>query len=598
MCDNEWKDGFDMSGMSSVLKSSVLKDSDTDSRNQSHAQINEDASARARDHGYGARVEYNYSQNENHRKVAKYKRCDWVATGDLGIFAPRHPELEKELFPDERTYGKGQNIDILENVKIDIIGENPVKPIETFEEMGLHPVMMETLRLMHYIEPTAIQKHVIPAVLQLRDLVVSAQTGSGKTVAYLCPIFSHLMGRAHSICAPKWNPSQYDPRVDIFRAEPLVLIILPTRELAWQVFDECRCLCYRAGLRPCIVYGGAPMVEQREELLKGCDILVSTPGRLRDFLKDPRVLSLHRVRFTVIDEADELMHEDWADDLETVLSGANLNEDSDHIFMMFSATFPSKYRGIAKKFMASDYLRIKAGRCGSAHANITQKVIWVDNDRKTEAVSDALFAHPPGRTIIFVNSKSVADKLDDFLFNLHLPCAALHSDRTQNEREDAISGFRSGATPILITTGVAARGIDVANVLHVINYDLPSTSHGGIDEYVHRIGRTGRLGHLGLATSFYNERNDDLAPDLVKILMETNQEIPDFLEDFKPTDGSVIFDEGDSDVEDAQVHVGDAKEDGYTWDTATRNDKGLENSGEFKFDEPGETGGKIPPSVW
>jgi ATP-dependent RNA helicase DDX3X len=244
------------------------------------------------------------------------------------------------------------------------------------------------------------------------------------------------------------------------------------------------------------------------------------------------------------------MQEDWIEDLAEILAGSNLNEDADHIFMMFSATFPAKYRHVAKKYMASDFLRIKAGRCGSAHANIKQKVMWVDGNRKNEALYDVLFAHPPGRTMVFVNSKAVADKIDDFLYNADLPSASLHSDRTQNEREDAISNFRSGVTPILVTTGVAARGIDIAHVLHVINYDLPSTMHGGIDEYVHRIGRTGRLGHVGLATSFYNERNDELAPDLVKILMETDQEVPDFLEEFKPLDGAVTFEEGDSDEED------------------------------------------------
>lgn len=162
--------------------------------------------------------------------------------------------------------------------------------------MGLHPVLLETLKLMHYMTPTAIQKYVMPAVLELRDMVVSAQTGSGKTVAYLAPIISHLMGRAHNLCAPKWDPSRFNPMTDAFRAEPLVLIILPTRELAWQVFDECRALCYRSGLRPCVAYGGGPISEQREELLKGCDVLIATPGRLKDFLRNPRILSLHRAR--------------------------------------------------------------------------------------------------------------------------------------------------------------------------------------------------------------------------------------------------------------------------------------------------------------
>lgn len=179
--------------------------------------------------------------------------------------------------------------------------------------------------------------------------------------------------------------------------------------------------------------------------------------------------------------------------------------------------------------------------------------MWVDYKQKNEALYDCLFANPPGRTMVFVNSKPVADKVDDFLYNSNLPSTSLHSDRTQNERENALTGFREGKTPILVTTGVAARGIDVKNVMYVINYDLPSTMHGGIDEYVHRIGRTGRLGHMGMATSFFNERNDDIAPELVKLLMETEQEIPDFLEDFKPTEGEEAFEDGNSDIDEDEA---------------------------------------------
>jgi ATP-dependent RNA helicase DDX3X len=273
----------------------------------------EDAKQKARQHGYKERVEYEYTERGDTRKVAKFARCDYTATGELGITAPRNPDLEAELFSDEKTYGKGMHIDILENVKIEVTGENVPKQEDSvsltsfnllvfvtdtpqFDKMPLHPVLQETLKMMHYLEPTAIQKIVIPAVMELRDMVVSAQTGSGKTFAYLCPVISHLMGRAHQVCAPKWNPARYNPQVEMFRAEPLVLIVLPTRELAWQVFDECRRLSYRSGLRPCLVYGGGPMSDQREELLKGCDILIATPGRLKDFLRNPRVLSLHRTR--------------------------------------------------------------------------------------------------------------------------------------------------------------------------------------------------------------------------------------------------------------------------------------------------------------
>lgn len=158
-------------------------------------------------------------------------------------------------------------------------------------------------------------------------------------------------------------------------------------------------------------------------------------------------------------------------------------------YMLFSATFPGALRRLAKEHLAEDHLRIHVGRIGSTHANIKQDVIFVKQELKREALSDLVFSMTPGRTIIFVNSKRTADEIDDYLFNKGLPSTSMHSDRTQSEREDAMRAFRAGKTPLLVTTGVSARGIDVQNVVNVINYDLPSADHGGIQEYIHRIGR-------------------------------------------------------------------------------------------------------------
>lgn len=156
---------------------------------------------------------------------------------------------------------------------------------------------------------------------------------------------------------------------------------------------------------------------------------------------------------------------------------------------MFSATFPKMAREMAMKHLKHDHVRIRVGRIGSTHLSIKQEVIYCHAAQKRQALFDLLMSSPPARTMIFVNSKRVADEVDDFLFNSDMPCTAIHSGRTQREREDSIRAFRTGKAPILITTGVAARGLDIANVLHVINYDLPSTQHGGIDEYIHRIGK-------------------------------------------------------------------------------------------------------------
>lgn len=163
---------------------------------------------------------------------------------------------------------------------------------------------------------------------------------------------------------------------------------------------------------------------------------------------------------------------------------------------MFSATFPKPLRDLAKEYLASDHVRFRVGRAGSTHANIKQQVLEVDAHLKRDALMAALSSIDPCRTIVFVNSKRMADELDDYLYNLQMPCTSMHSDRTQYEREAAMRGFRSGESPILITTGVTARGIDVRNVRHVINYDLPSIEYGGIEEYTHRIGKCRKASHI------------------------------------------------------------------------------------------------------
>lgn len=225
--------------------------------------------------------------------------------------------------------------------------------------------------------------------------------------------------------------------------------------------------------------------------------------------------------------------------------------------MLFSATFPKAARDLAKTHLADNHVRLRVGRAGSTHANIKQDVVWVEPYLKKQACLDLLNSVPPGRTIIFVNSKRAADELDDFLFNKGVPCVSMHGERTQREREAAMRAFRAGRSPVLITTAVTARGIDVRNVLHVVNFDLPSAMYGGIEEYTHRIGRTGRIGHRGLATSFYTDRDEDLASVLTRTLLETGQEIPDFLQPYIPEDKENLKFEADSDFEEEEAAGGD-----------------------------------------
>lgn len=164
------------------------------------------------------------------------------------------------------------------------------------------------------------------------------------------------------------------PRGDRVRGEPLLIVVVPTRELCVQIFDEARRLCYRSMLRPCVAYGGGPVKEQRDDIRRGCDLLIATPGRLLDFMRDPELLSLHRVRFTIIDEADEMLHEDWSEELSEIMGGGGATQDAQHQYLLFSATFPAALRKLAKQYLQQDHVRIRVGRIGSTVPNITQQV--------------------------------------------------------------------------------------------------------------------------------------------------------------------------------------------------------------------------------
>ncbi|KAK6522010.1 hypothetical protein TWF281_002581 [Arthrobotrys megalospora] len=479
-------------------------------------------------------------------------RFEWRE--EYGEVAPRDATLEKIIFGDDFTVptivnGAFQGIGTIEiswyNVNREIW--DPPK-FTKFEEMGLHPVIMENLQLSHYTVPTPIQRACIPTIVKGFDLIACAQTGSGKTAAFLAPIISKLMGKIKTLAAPRSGRGGFGRK-----AEPLVLIVAPTRELATQIFLECRKFCYRSFMRPCLVYGGADIRPQRTELEKGCDLVVGTPGRLQDFI-DRGNISLGRVRFTVIDEADEMLDMGFEPQIRKLLHSGDHNEDEDLQIMMFSATFPASVRKLAKEFLADDYVRITVGRIGSVNPNVVQRIIYANFDKKRQAIFDLLASSPAARTLIFVNSKREADSLDDFLWNKGLPTTSIHGDRTQREREDALIAFRTGKCPILIATDVASRGLDVRNVLHVINYDMPKT----IEEYTHRIGRTARIGTMGLATTFWNDKDGaHLAEPLTKTLIEMNQEVPSFLEPYRPADEEGLkFDEESSDVDEGDVGFG------------------------------------------
>lgn len=390
-----------------------------------------------------------------------------------------------------------------------------------FKELALHPTILENIVKLDYKEPTPIQQHATPLLFAGYDILACAQTGSGKTAAFLTPILSKMLSK------PSKTASQNQPGDRLAKATPLALIILPTRELGIQMYNAARTFAYKTRLRPVVIYGGYEMKYQKEQLARGCDILIATPGRLIDAM-ERGLVSLAKVKYVILDEADRILDMGFESSIRRIMTASDMSKDEDLQTAFFSATFPSNVQVLARDFLKEDYIRVRVGRIGGTTTDIMQKVVKVEDYQKEETLISLLLSQPPSRTMIFVDSKRKADNLDDVLYNKDFPCISLHGDRSQREREAAMNAFKTGRSPILITTSVASRGLDIKDVLHIINYDLCED----IDEYVHRIGRTARAGNPGLATTFYTDNNNVIAPQLVKLLVECQQVVPDFLQVF------------------------------------------------------------------
>ncbi|KAK6633317.1 hypothetical protein RUM43_000883 [Polyplax serrata] len=436
---------------------------------------------------------------------------------DWTIPTARDERLEIELFGTGNT---GINFSKYEDIPVDATGENVPPHIESFSEIKMTEVISNNIMLARYDKPTPVQKYAIPIIMSRRDLMACAQTGSGKTAAFLVPILNQMYQRGPQNSRPYSHRKQY----------PMGLVLAPTRELATQIYDEARKFSYRSRLRPCVVYGGSYLQDQFRELEKGCHLLVATPGRLADML-DRDKIGLENCKFLVLDEADRMLDMGFEPQIRKIVE-KDMPRTGERQTLMFSATFPDVIQKLARDFL-DNYIFLAVGRVGSTSENITQNIVWVEENDKRSFLLDLLNASgcrngTESLTLVFVETRKGADYLEEFLHHQDYPVSCIHGERTQREREDALRRFRSGETPILVATAVAARGLDIPHVTHVINFDLPSD----IEEYVHRIGRTGRMGNLGLATSFFNEKNRNIVRDLVELLTETNQDLPKWLEAF------------------------------------------------------------------
>ncbi|KAI8974409.1 P-loop containing nucleoside triphosphate hydrolase protein [Pilobolus umbonatus] len=462
----------------------------------------------------------------NNRPDATYQRRDesqgyWK--DNVHHIGTRNPRVEKDLFgtaDDSITQHTGINFERYDDIPVEASGHECPEPITTFTSPPLDAHLLSNIELARYTTPTPVQKYSIPIVDAGRDLMACAQTGSGKTGGFLFPVFSELFSKG-----PIYVPEDESRAHRTRKAQPQVLILAPTRELVSQIYDEARKFAYRSWVKPAVVYGGADIGSQIRNIDRGCDLLVATPGRLVDLIERARI-SLSLVRFLVLDEADRMLDMGFEPQIRRIVEKEDMPAVQDRLTLMFSATFPRDIQYLARDFL-KDYIFLSVGRVGSTSENITQKVEYVEDEDKRSVLLDILHSNEStGLCLIFVETKRMADSLSEFLLDHQFPATAIHGDRTQRERERALDSFKTGRTPIMVATAVAARGLDIANVSHVISYDLPTD----IDDYVHRIGRTGRAGNTGLATAFFNRNNKNIVSDLINILEEANQEIPSFLE--------------------------------------------------------------------
>ncbi|XP_075698636.1 putative ATP-dependent RNA helicase DDX4 isoform X3 [Rhinoderma darwinii] len=446
------------------------------------------------------------------------KGQDDLAQTDLGpkvtYVPPPPPDSEEDIF---KHYETGINFDKYDDIIVDVSGVNAPPAILSFEDADLSNTLTKNVYKAGYVKLTPIQKHSIPIVMAGRDLMACAQTGSGKTAAFLLPILAHMM--KNGVASSQFKDLQ----------EPEAIIVAPTRELINQIYLDARKFAYGTVVRPVVIYGGTQTSHSLRQIFQGCNILCATPGRLLDVINKEKI-GLSKVKYLVLDEADRMLDMGFLEDIRKLLASPGFPIKEERQTLMFSATFPAPIQSLARDILKPDYLFVVVGQVGGACSDVEQQIIEVEEFGKRDKLLEILQNIGHERTMVFVKTKKKADFIATVLCQEKIPSTSIHGDREQREREKALSDFRSGQCPVIVATSVAARGLDIENVLHVINFDIP----GDVDEYVHRIGRTGRCGNTGKAISFFDRRGDEeqkVVCSLVKVLTDAHQEVPAWLEE-------------------------------------------------------------------
>jgi ATP-dependent RNA helicase DBP3 len=390
-------------------------------------------------------------------------------------------------------------------------GRKKFKPLQTFAELGFPDTIMKICS--GFSHPTPIQAQCWPVLASGRDIIGIAETGSGKTLAFSIPALAHLKHRVETEGRSK-------------AGFPKMLIVSPTRELAMQSQEVLEAAGSSCGVRSVCVYGGVPKWTQKEALKKGVEVVVATPGRLIDLINEG-VCDLSQVSYLVLDEADRMLDQGFERDIRAIIGQTHTSRQT----ALFSATWPDSVRELAHSFLTRP-IKVTIGSDDLAAGTRIKQIVEVVEDRAREGKLTQLLkkyhSDRKNRILIFVLYKKEAARIESSLSNKGWRVGSIHGDKSQEGRTQAVEQFKSGVVPLLVATDVAARGLDIPGVDYVINYSFPLT----IEDYVHRIGRTGRAGRDGTAHTFFQLCDKLRAGELVKVLKDANQEVPAAMNDF------------------------------------------------------------------
>ncbi|KDN45076.1 P-loop containing nucleoside triphosphate hydrolase protein [Tilletiaria anomala UBC 951] len=418
-----------------------------------------------------------------------------------------HPPAEIQEMTNEDAESLRLQLDA-----IAVRGKDCPKPLTKWSHCGLPASCLEIIKRLNYERPTPIQAQAIPAIMSGRDVIGVAKTGSGKTMAFLLPMFRHIN----------------DQRPVETMEGPVGLIMTPTRELAIQIYRESKPFLRGLGLRAVCVYGGVPISEQIAEMKKTAEIVVATPGRMIDLLtaNSGRVTNLRRVTYLVLDEADRMFDMGFEPQVMNIVN--NIRPDRQTV--LFSATFPKQMESLARKVLKHRPLEITVGGKSVVAPEIEQIVEVREQDTKfhrlLEILGQTYNDDEDARTLIFVDRQEAADDLLRELMRKGYPTMSIHGGKDQVDRDSTIADFKAGVVPIVTATSIAARGLDVKQLKLVINYDVPNH----LEDYVHRAGRTGRAGNKGTCVTFITPQQERYAKDIVSALMASKVAVPEDLQ--------------------------------------------------------------------